>query len=235
MESTDMRLLAETDAAAADPVIDASFFYLPAVIVATTNTLFFFYCQYKKDNSYIDVLWGITFVLPLAGLLAKRILSEAYQPDLRCWLALTFVTIWALRLSYHIWSRHKGEEDFRYQNFRRDWTAAGGTWGYYWRAFLIIFMMQGAFSLIVNSAALYVMIYSNGEALSWFDLAGAIVWASGFSFEWIADEQLKDHLAKRDREQGKFIKSGLWRYTRHPNYFGESVLWWGVYLLAVPV
>ena len=132
------------------------------LIILVTNTLFFFYCQYKKDNGYVDVLWGITFVLPLAGLLFKRMQTENYGPDLRCWLAFALVTAWAVRLSVHIWARHKGEEDFRYQNFRREWTDAGGQWGYYWRAFTYVFMMQGAFSLVVNSASLYVVIYSNG-------------------------------------------------------------------------
>ena len=79
-----------------------------------TNTLFFFYCQYKKDNGWVDVLWGITFVLPMIGLLAKRQTMEGYHPDLRCWLVFALVTIWALRLAIHICARHKGEEDFRY-------------------------------------------------------------------------------------------------------------------------
>ena len=96
-------------------------------------------------------------------------------------------------------------------------------------------MIQGAFSLVVNSASLYVVIYSNGEGLGLFDLAGCAVWAMGFSIEWLADEQLKQHLADNSAGKSKFIKWGLWRYSRHPNYFGEALLWWGVYLLAIPV
>ena len=205
------------------------------LIILTTNTLFFFFCQYKKDNGWVDVLWGITFIIPLAALLAFRSSMEGYQPDLRCWLVVALVTIWAVRLSTHICLRHKGEEDFRYQNFRREWTQAGGQVGYYWRAFLYVFMLQGAFSLIVNSAALYVVIYSKGEQLTLIDLVGCCVWAIGFLIEWIADEQLKQHMADKSKGKSKFIKWGLWRYSRHPNYFGEALLWWGIYLLAIQV
>ena len=96
-------------------------------------------------------------------------------------------------------------------------------------------MLQAGFSLIVNSAALYTVIYSNGEKLGALDIAGVAVWAAGFFIEWIADEQLRQHLADKSPNRTKFIKWGLWRYSRHPNYFGEALLWWGVYLMAIPV
>lgn len=95
--------------------------------------------------------------------------------------------------------------------------------------------MQGLFALIVNAPALYVMIYSNSESLAWLDYLGVAVWAFGFAFEWVGDEQLKMHLADQSPGKSKFITWGLWRYTRHPNYFGEAVLWWGIYLLAFSV
>lgn len=177
----------------------------------------------------------MTFVAPLTGLLIKRQMMEDYNADVRCWLVFSLVTVWAIRLSWHITRRHTGVEDFRYQNWRKEWTEAGGQWGYYWRAFLIVFMLQAGFSLIVNSASLYIVIYSNGEALSWLDLVGVIVWVIGFLIEWIADEQLSQHLADKSADRTKFIKWGLWRYSRHPNYFGEALLWWGIYMMAIPV
>ena len=66
------RILDDAETALAGNPVDSSFFYLPVLIILVTNTLFFFYCQYKKDNGYVDVLWGITFVLPMAGLILKR-------------------------------------------------------------------------------------------------------------------------------------------------------------------
>ena len=172
-------------------------FYLPVLVVLFGNFLFFFWCQWKKDNSYIDVMWGITFITPLVALLIKRFEDGGPSPDLRSYAVTAIVSIWALRLAVHIAVRHRGEEDFRYQDFRREWTEIGGYWGYLWRAFLIIFMMQGVFSIIVNSPALYVVIYSNsGDApLSSLDIAGIAIWFIGFSMEWLADDQLRRHLA----------------------------------------
>ena len=104
---------------------------------------------------------------------------------------------------------------------------------YYWAAFIYVFMMQALFSLIVNGAALMVSIWSTDEFF-WLDVVGAAVWAFGFIFELVSDYQLQ---AFRDdaSNRGKLIKSGLWRYSRHPNYFGEALLWWGIYLIACSV
>ena len=111
---------------------------------------------------------------------------------------------------------------------RRDWTEKGG---YLWRAFVFIFMLQALFSLIVNSAALFVSIYSNSAYLIWIDFVGIFIWAFGFIFEIVGDFQLKRHIADKTPGKKKFINSGLWRFTRHPNYFGEAVLWVGIYLI----
>lgn len=87
----------------------------------------------------------------------------------------------------------------------------------------------------MNSSALYVSIFSKSENLIWIDFVGIFVWAFGFFFEWIGDEQLKSHIADKSPGKKKFINHGLWHYTRHPNYFGEAVLWWGIYLIACGV
>jgi steroid 5-alpha reductase family enzyme len=108
----------------------------------------------------------------------------------------------------------------------------GGLPVYYIKAFLIVFMMQGLFSLIVNSASLFVCIWSVDDTLIWLDYVGLAVWLGGFVFELVGDEQLRIHLADKTPGKEKFIKWGLWRYTRHPNYFGEAVLWWGVWLIT---
>ena len=206
------------------------------MIVFGGNTLFFIFCQIKKDNSYIDAYWGISFLLPLLGLLIKRYAqADKPDPDARCWIVVACVAIWALRLCLHILKRHK-EEDFRYKKFRADWMERGGGYnGYLWRAFVYVFMLQGLFSLICNSAALYVLIYSFTNKLIWLDYIGMCTWVFGFLFEVVGDNQLKNHIADKTPGKKKFIFSGLWRYTRHPNYFGEAVLWWGVYFLACAV
>ena len=205
-------------------------FWLPVAVVFGANLLFGIFCQIVKDNSWIDVWWGWTFVLPNVALIIKKFIMEE-EVVLRVWIVLAVVTIWALRLSLHIGLRHKGE-DFRYVEMRQRWTNEGL---YLVKTFGYIFGMQGLFSLIANGAALYVTIYSAGKDLIWLDYLGVAVWLFGFIFEWVGDQQLKMHLADRTPGKKKFIMWGLWRYTRHPNYFGESVLWWGVWLIACAV
>ena len=92
--------------------------------------------------------------------------------------------------------------------------------------------MQGLFSLVVNGSALYVNLYSKGDDVYWTDFAGLAIWFLGFGIEVLADAQLASHLKNPKPGTIKFIKSGLWRYSRHPNYFGEAVMWWGIWLIA---
>ena len=215
--------------------VDWSFYLVPSAVVLGVNAVFFLWCQSKKDNSHIDAMWGLTFMFPNLALLIKRSLQpQSPDPDTRCVITLALVSLWGIRLCYHIARRHK-EEDWRYVDMRKRWMDKGGYTGYLWRAFTFVFMMQGAFSLVVNSAALYVAIYSTGTPLTTLDLVGIAVWTVGFTFECVGDYQLTNHLASAQPGKKKFINSGLWLWTRHPNYFGEAVLWWGIWIIACSV
>lgn len=99
---------------------------------------------------------------------------------------------------------------------------------------MVIFMMQAFFSLIVNAPALFVCIFST-EGFFPTDAIGAAVWAIGFIFEVVGDYQLQKFREDPSPDKGRVIKTGLWRYTRHPNYFGEAVLQWGYYLIACSI
>lgn len=200
------------------------------------NFLFFFWCQKVKDNSWIDALWGLTFFFPLIALLIYRYASNTRpNPDIRCFIICVLVGIWGVRLCYHIAKRHRAE-DFRYVEMRNSWMEKGGGYnGYLWRAFLYVFMLQALFSVICNSAAMYVLIYSKSDYLIWLDFVGVATWIFGFVFEFMGDRQLKNHIADKTPGKKKFINSGLWKYTRHPNYFGEAVLWWGIWLIACSI
>ena len=210
--------------------VDAMDFWLPIAVVMGGNMLFGVFCQLVKDNSWIDAWWGFSFVFPIIALLIKDWV-QGNTVYARPYLVLALVFIWALRLGLHIGLRHK-KEDFRYVDMRERWTAEGR---YLIKTFGYIFGMQGLFSLIVNGAALFVAIFSSSKELIWLDYVGAAVWLFGFVFEWVGDEQLKRHLADKTPGKKKFIAWGLWRYTRHPNYFGEAVLWWGIWLIACAV
>jgi len=201
--------------------------WTPAVAVFGLNFLFYFVAQIKKDNSIVDVLWGLLFVV--ANLVSLCVSGNWNE---RTILVFSLVSLWGLRLALHIGSRHSGVEDFRYQDMRARWNKVGTTY-YYWAAFGYVFMMQALFSLVINSSALLVSIWSKGEFFP-LDVVGAVIFAFGFLFEVVADWQLQ-RFRNDPSNKGKIIKSGLWRYSRHPNYFGEAVVWWGIYVIACSV
>ena len=122
----------------------------------------------------------------------------------------------------------------------REEASKYGKFCYYVFAYLYIFMMLCLFSLIVNAPVLYVNAHSSRlqddsstYPLIWSDYVGLSIFAIGLLFEWVGDEQLKAHIADKNPNKGKFCKRGLWRYTRHPNYFGDALIWWGFYFMAL--
>ena len=211
--------------------IDLEYFIYPAIAVFATNILLYIYCQTlgKKDNSWIDSMWGLSFVIPHMVIFGLRGFDDI---NLRMILVTSLVIIWGVRLSIYIWNRHKSE-DYRYKLMRTGWERQGEK-VYYLKSFFIIFMLQGVLSLIINSSVLYINIYSeaNSNELIWTDYLGIGIWVIGFLIEVISDQQLTNHLKNPKPNSGKFLKTGFWRYSRHPNYFGESVLWWGIYLIS---
>jgi len=157
-------------------------FWLPAVTVFAGNTLAFVFCSIKKDNSYIDVFWSLTFMSPIAALYILYACTNVMIYP-RVILTTVLVSIWGLRLSYHIGVRHT-KEDFRYVDMRTRWTAEGG---FYIKAFTIIFMLQATFSLVVNAASLFTVIFTSDNTMGWTAYTGAAIWLFGFLFETIGD------------------------------------------------
>ncbi|MEX1308494.1 MAG: DUF1295 domain-containing protein [Eubacteriales bacterium] len=176
--------------------------------------------QAVKNAGLIDVGWGFGFVL-LAWIGFVQTLSVVS-------LVLTaMVTLWGLRLTYHVFKRNVGKpEDYRYAKFRADW----GKW-FSLRAFFQLFMFQALMMVIISLAFIYGNSQSEIIRPALF-VAGILVFTVGFLFEAVGDAQLKRFVSQPDNK-GKLIETGLWRYTRHPNYFGEAMLWWGVYLSAL--
>ncbi|MBP1768296.1 MAG: hypothetical protein H6P98_2411 [Candidatus Aminicenantes bacterium] len=201
-----------------------SFIVTAAGVVFVYMTAVFLVALSKKNNSIVDVAWGLGFILvAVTTLLLKPGIT------IRQVLVDGLVAVWGLRLAVHIYSRNRGRgEDFRYAKWRRDW----GRW-FVPRSFLQIFMLQGILMLLISSPILLVN-RSKEEGLTPLDALGAGVWIAGFLFEAVGDHQLK--IFKRKPEsRGKIMTSGLWSYTRHPNYFGEAALWWGIWLLSLSV
>lgn len=174
-----------------------------------------------RNASILDIFWGAGFVL--VAWVSHPGLADAGWPQN---LSLVFVTLWGIRLTAHILRRNwRKPEDFRYQEFRRQWGRL-----YPLRAYVQLFLGQGLFLYLISLGFLW--IHTHGSLRSAFLVgAGALVWGIGFGFEAIGDAQLRAFL-RRPENRGRILQEGLWRYTRHPNYFGEATLWWGIFLMA---
>jgi steroid 5-alpha reductase family enzyme len=195
-----------------------------AAAVGVYMTIWFIAAVLKKDNSVADVAWGPGFVLVAAVSLARG-------PGIssRKILVSSLVVLWAVRLAAAVLARNlKKGEDERYAAWRRKW----GRW-IIPRSFFQVFLLQGVLLVVVGLPVIAVNA-SAAPPLGWPDLAGAVLWLIGFFFEAAADRELARF--KRDpANRGRLLMTGLWRYSRHPNYFGEALMWWAVFLLALPV
>jgi steroid 5-alpha reductase family enzyme len=174
-----------------------------------------------RDASIVDPFWGAGFPL-----LAWTTWWTLGAVGARGWIALALVTAWGARLSIHLLVRRRGHgEDFRYQAMReahgdRFWIVSLGT----------VFLLQGALMLLVATPVLAAVALP-ATSLGALDGAAVLLWAIGFLFEAMGDAQLVAF--RRDPEnRGRALDTGLWRFTRHPNYFGDAVQWWGLGLLG---
>jgi len=193
-----------------------------AVAVFIFMTAFYILAQMLKNNGIVDIAWGLGFIVVSAVLFIRN--PPAGQAKI---LFLALVSAWGIRLAGHIARRNIGKpEDFRYANMRKKWGAAAP-----FKAFFFVFMLQGILMLIVASPAI-VVLGSPTRPLTILDAFGALVFLGGLSFEAVADRQLAAHI-RNPQNKGKLMIRGLWSRTRHPNYFGEAVLWWGLGLFAV--
>lgn len=199
------------------------------VSVAAIMHFAFILAIFLKNNSIVDIFWGLGFAL-----VAIVTYVTASEFNLRMAIATVLVCTWGFRLVLHIYLRNRGKgEDFRYKAWRESWGKY-----FYIRSYLQIFILQGVLMLIVSSGIILINTYSGLFRLNIIDLIGIGIWIIGFSFEAIGDYQLTQFVARK--KQGEFKKNaimttGLWKYSRHPNYFGEATLWWGIFLIALSV
>lgn len=181
--------------------------------------IWFVVSQLIKRNDVADIAWGFGFVVLAWVLYINR-------PSVQLSLAVILVTIWGIRLGVHILLRNiKKPEDYRYQQWRKEW----GKW-FIPRSFLQVFMLQG-FLLVCISAPLVCMSKNGLDSLNLVNVIGVAVWCMGFFFEAVGDYQLGEFI-KNSKNKGHVMQKGLWKYTRHPNYFGEVTQWWGVWLVS---
>ncbi|MBT8060592.1 MAG: DUF1295 domain-containing protein [Xanthomonadales bacterium] len=174
----------------------------------------------RRDVSIVDSLWSLLFLLATGVYIAA---SDTLGP--RSLLILLLVAAWALRLSVYITVRNHGHgEDRRYQAIR-----ANNEPHFWLKSLFIVFLFQGFLAWVICLPAIAAV---SGQAPPGpLDYAGVALWLVGMFFEVVGDYQLARF--KKSGGEGRVLDTGLWRYTRHPNYFGEATLWWGFYLIAL--
>ncbi|MDD3452715.1 MAG: DUF1295 domain-containing protein [Bacilli bacterium] len=195
------------------------------IIIFVYMNILYIIARMKKNNSIVDIGWGIGFII-LALISLLNNINLKYFP-FRQILPNILIILWGGRLAYYIFKRNfNKEEDYRYQQMRINWGKYVNIKSYFY-----IFMLQGilmyiiCLPIIINNISYVDNIYIT-------DILGIIIWIIGYLFEVVGDYQLRKFI-KNKNNSGKIMKDGLWKYTRHPNYFGEATMWFGIYFLTI--
>ncbi len=193
---------------------------LSAIIILIYFTSWFVLAIIVKRNDVVDIAWGLGYLVLAAYYITN------YEISGRAILITVLISIWGIRLAIFVFQRNRGKkEDFRYLNWRNTWKL------FYLRSYFQIYLLQATMLLLIISPFTILMSQGSQPDLNYLDLIGATVWLIGFLFEAVGDYQLSA-FKKKPENKGKIIESGLWKYTRHPNYFGEVSLWWGIFIIT---
>lgn len=199
-----------------------NYYYSLALALLTYMSLWFIVSIIKKRNDIADIAWGLGFVL--IAWLSFFISGFSFK----AFLVNILVTVWGLRLALHIYKRNKDKpEDSRYLEWRKTWK------NFFLRSYFQIFIFQGVLLFLISLPVIFIN-YSTSNNFGTLDIIGFIVWVIGFYFETTGDKQLKEFVAN-PINKGKLMDKGLWRYSRHPNYFGEVVQWWGIFIITLSI
>lgn len=203
--------------------------FFPAFIAAAIAVMFFMTFMFVgavllRRNDIADIAWGGGFILVAVLTLLQH--SDFHVKQL---LVTLLVIVWGLRLSVHIYLRNRHKtEDHRYQEFRKKWKQF-----FYVRSYVQVFLVQGLLLLLISIPVVFINA-SEAVTFTWLDGIALAVWITGFIFESVGDYQLAQFV-KKPSNKGHVMQSGLWKYTRHPNYFGEVTQWWGIFLFAISI
>ena len=199
-------------------------FFQAAFIILVLVTLLWIWSVFIKNVSIVDIFWGVGFVVVNAFYVFNS--GELHARKI---VILTLVSIWGLRLALYLASRNIGKgEDFRYQEFRKNY----GPERYWWFSFFQTFLLQGVLIMIISITLLGVSVGDSSGDLGLLDYIGIGVWLVGFAFEAGGDYQLAV-FKKNAENKGKVLDTGFWKYTRHPNYFGDAAVWWAYAIFSI--
>jgi steroid 5-alpha reductase family enzyme len=202
-----------------------------ASIIILLHFIVFFAISVKKNNfGIIDIGWGLGFVFVAFGVMFARVSPLGVNSNVLGYITVLLVTIWGLRLSSHIGMRNKGKpEDRRYVDMRAKIKPPFVLT----KSFVKIFLLQAFFMLLVSLVIIFNIMSGNivhDLSIIWIVL-GVTIWLVGYLFQSIGDRQLKEFI-QNPSNKGKLLTTGLWAYTRHPNYFGEAAMWWGIGIMG---
>ncbi|MCO4794855.1 MAG: DUF1295 domain-containing protein [Bacteriovoracaceae bacterium] len=190
--------------------------------------LFFLIGVLKNDFSTIDIGWGLSFL----AVFLTGYFTGSYEASVRVLIVGALVALWAFRLSGYILLRsvRKGTEDYRYAQWRKDWGNRVKT-----NAYFRVYLLQAILSVIIASPLYLIHQFQDvGQFGNVKDITGLVLFIAGFLFESIADQQ-KSNFKQNSKNKNKIMRTGLWKYSRHPNYFGEALLWWGIFLIVINI
>lgn len=194
------------------------------ILVVVYFVILFIIGHVLKNNGLVDIGWGFGFVL-----IALYTLFRGGNYDAASITTTVLVSIWGLRLFYFILKRNWGKpEDFRYAGFRKKW----GNRFPVLKAYFQVYFLQTVFMYVIALTVVSINSLPDKKSILFFTALGTAVWVLGFFFEAIGDRQLKQ-FKSGGRNKGRIMKTGLWRLTRHPNYFGEATMWWGIFLISL--
>ena len=197
---------------------------IPLAFTFLYFTVIFLIATAIKNNSIVDIGWGDGFVV---GSWLTLFVTD--EPTILSYIIVAFLTVWGLRLSLSLLKRNWGKpEDFRYAQWRKEWGDKVVL-----IAFFRVFMVQGILNYLIGSASYSIIRYNTFNFQGWTQLivyAGLLIALIGLFFEIVGDEQLRQHI---NNNSGKLLQSGLWSITRHPNYFGEILIWFGLYISGI--
>ena len=196
---------------------------IQTMVMVAAASIWFGLAVLRKRNDVADVAWGLGFILATV----VAVLYKGVSLSWRGWLMVLVVFVWGARLAIHIGMRHRKKgEDVRYRNWRKAW----GKHALFF-AYCQVFLLQGLLVLVIAFPVTWTVM-APVTPVNILDLLGMLLWLTGFLFEAISDYQLVA-FKKLPENKGRIIQTGLWKYSRHPNYFGEVLLWWGVFCVAL--
>lgn len=196
-------------------------FFLIFISILLYKFLIFLISLKLKRSDIADVSWGLSFIV--AGITAFFISGFLSFEAL---IVFILISIWGMRLAIRIYLRNKNKnEDFRYQEFKKKFN------GDKLQILIKIFLFQGLLSFMVALPFLNTILFPS-KFLNTAESIGIFIWIIGFCFEVVADHEL-DQFKKQNKNPDAVLGTGLWKYSRHPNYFGEITMWWGIFLISI--